>query len=112
MYSAIDLLIARGGAGTVAEVATAGIPAILVPWSGAADDHQTSNVKWLSDAGGAILLEESSVKELLATTIDRLRESPSRREELARTAWSLGERNRSTRIAEVIEEVASGVRKA
>lgn len=109
MYAAIDLLIGRGGAGTVAEVATVGVPAILVPWSAAADDHQTENVKWLSDAGGAILLDEGSVGRLLGTTIDRLRASASERDELGRAAWNLGERHRNNRIAEVVEEVASGV---
>ncbi len=105
MYSAIDLLVGRGGAGTVAEVATVGVPAVLVPWAAAADDHQTENVKWLSDAGGAVLLEESAVKQSLGQVIDRLRSSPSELEEIARAAWKLGEVNRSNRIAEVIDEV-------
>ena len=39
----------RGGATTVAEVAVTGTPAVLVPWSGAAEDHQTANVEWLSN---------------------------------------------------------------
>ena len=46
-----DLLVGRGGASTVHEVAVTGIPAILIPWSGAADDHQTENVRWLSEVG-------------------------------------------------------------
>lgn len=108
LYSAIDLLIARGGAGTVAEVATVGVPAILVPWGDAADDHQTDNVKWLSDVGGAVLLEENSIGEQLDATIDRLRLDPGERDSLAETARKLGERNRGNLIVEVIEEVAGG----
>ena len=51
VYAAADLLVGRGGASTVHEVAVTGIPSILIPWSGAADDHQTDNVRWLSDVG-------------------------------------------------------------
>jgi UDP-N-acetylglucosamine--N-acetylmuramyl-(pentapeptide) pyrophosphoryl-undecaprenol N-acetylglucosamine transferase len=107
MYSAIDLLIGRGGAGTVAEVATVGVPSILVPWSGAADDHQTENVRWLSDSGGAILLHESEVASRLGGMIDELRAAADRLRAVARAAWSMGERNRRSTFAELIDEVVS-----
>jgi UDP-N-acetylglucosamine--N-acetylmuramyl-(pentapeptide) pyrophosphoryl-undecaprenol N-acetylglucosamine transferase len=107
MYSAIDLLIGRGGAGTVAEVATVGVPSILVPWSGAADDHQTENVRWLSDSGGAILLHESEVASRLGGMIDELRADADRLRAVARAAWSMGERNRRSTFAELIDEVVS-----
>ena len=51
VYAAADLLVGRGGASTVHEVAVTGTPAILVPWSGAAEDHQTANVRWLATHG-------------------------------------------------------------
>ena len=51
LYAAADVLVGRGGATTVAEVAVTGTPAILVPWSGAAEDHQTANVRWLVRPG-------------------------------------------------------------
>lgn len=109
MYAGVDLLIARGGAGTVAEIAAVGVPAILVPWDGAADDHQRANVQWLSDAGAAILVTESEIGERLAPLIDELRGAPDTRAALARTSRSMGERNRSHRIAEVIEDVVAHV---
>ena len=62
LYAAADLLVGRGGASTVAEVAVTGTPAILVPWSGAAEDHQTLNVRWLADQGGAVLLPEARAR--------------------------------------------------
>jgi len=105
MYSAIDLLIGRGGAGTVAEVATVGVPSILVPWSGAADDHQTENVRWLSDSGGAILLPENAVVSRLGDTIEELRADADRLRAVERSAWSMGERNRRSTFAELIDEV-------
>ena len=61
IYASVDLLIGRGGAGTIADVAATGVPAILIPWKGAADDHQTANVRYLSENGAAILLAEEHV---------------------------------------------------
>ena len=66
VYAAADLFVGRGGASTVHEVAATGVPAILVPWSGAAEDHQTANVAWLADGGGAVLLPERRIDELAA----------------------------------------------
>ena len=61
VYAAADLLIGRGGASTVVEVAVTGIPAILVPWAASAEDHQTLNVRWLADQGAAVLLAEGDL---------------------------------------------------
>lgn len=105
LYAAADLLIGRGGASTVHEVAVTGTPAVLVPWPDAAEDHQRQNVAWLADAGGAILLDESEISSL-PTLIDRLRSDPERRADLAAAARSLGERQRSGLLADVIEGVA------
>ena len=52
------LVIARAGASTVAELAIAGRPSILVPLPGAIDDHQTANAKVLADAGGAWVMPQ------------------------------------------------------
>ena len=52
------LVIARAGASTVAELAIAGRPAILVPLPGAIDDHQSANAKALADAGGAWVMPQ------------------------------------------------------
>lgn len=106
VYAASDLMIGRGGAGTVADVATVGVPSILVPWSGASDDHQRANVSWLSGDGGAILIEEADVAQRLSATITELRSDPSRTRALGAMAWELGEPNRRGAIADLIEEVA------
>ena len=51
--AAAHLVIARAGASTVAELAVAGRPSILVPLPGAIDDHQSANARALAQAGGA-----------------------------------------------------------
>ncbi len=105
VYAGCDLLIGRGGASTVHEVAVTGTPAILVPWAASADDHQTDNVRWLADVGGAVLLPESELGEL-GERIEALRGDPSKRTEMSTAARRRGEISRSGALAELIERVA------
>lgn len=56
--AAAHIVIARSGASTIAELAVAGRPAILVPLPIATDDHQTDNAQALADAGGAIVVPQ------------------------------------------------------
>ena len=73
VYSDADLVICRAGATTVAELAAAGKPAILIPYPFAADDHQRVNAESLVKAGGAMmLLEKELTGERLATEVERL----------------------------------------
>jgi len=57
-YRASDLVICRGGASTIAELTVTKTPAIIVPWSGAAGDHQCHNARLLEEKGAAISVEE------------------------------------------------------
>ena len=105
VYAAADLLIGRGGASTVHEVAVTGIPAILMPWSGAAEDHQTANVRWLSDQGAAVLVREPEIGTLTGV-VTRLRDAPAELAALATNASELGQVHRRGALAEVVESVA------
>ena len=105
VYAAADLLVGRGGASTVHEVAATGTPAVLVPWAGSAEDHQTMNVRWLSDDGAAIFLAESHLGELGAV-IDGLRRAPGELETLSAAAAAKGEVHRSGALAQLVESVA------
>jgi UDP-N-acetylglucosamine--N-acetylmuramyl-(pentapeptide) pyrophosphoryl-undecaprenol N-acetylglucosamine transferase len=58
-YRWAELVLARSGAGTIAEVAAAGVPALLVPLSDASDDHQTANARALAATGAAIVVPEA-----------------------------------------------------
>ncbi len=60
-YAWSDVVICRAGALTVAEVAAAGAAALFVPFPYAVDDHQTANARFLSDAGAAWLMPQSSL---------------------------------------------------
>lgn len=105
VYAAADLLVGRGGASTVHEVAVTGIPAVLVPWAGAAEDHQTLNVRWLSDDGAAVFVSEADVSGL-PDVIDRLRGAPAERDALSTAARRKGDVHRRGALAQLVESVA------
>ena len=65
-YEWADLVLCRAGALTIAELTAIGMPAVLVPFPHAVDDHQTHNAEYMAKAGGAILIpqEELSVDRL------------------------------------------------
>ena len=60
-YAACDLVLCRAGALTIAELSAAGVASILVPYPHAVDDHQTSNARFLSSHGAAVLLPQSEL---------------------------------------------------
>ena len=84
-----DLLVARAGASTCAELCASGCAAILVPYPHAADDHQTANARELERAGAALWLPDTELDarlgdELLALIVDderrrRMGEAAARR---------------------------------
>jgi UDP-N-acetylglucosamine--N-acetylmuramyl-(pentapeptide) pyrophosphoryl-undecaprenol N-acetylglucosamine transferase len=58
--AASDLVVARSG-GSVFEIAAYGLPAILVPYPHAAGDHQTTNARWMADAGAAVVIADAEL---------------------------------------------------
>lgn len=108
LYAASDLVVGRAGAGTVCELAAIGVPAILVPWPGAAEDHQTENARTLGDAGAAVVLPEAELTaDRLAAEVLALLGDPDRRRAMAAAARRAGERHRSPALIDLIEEVAA-----
>jgi len=66
-YAEADLIVARAGASTVTEIAAVGAAALFVPFPSAVDDHQTTNARFLVDAGGGWLVQQTELTpELLA----------------------------------------------
>lgn len=72
-YGKSDLVIARAGAGTIAEITALGKPSILVPFPYAAHNHQLENAKILEDEGASVLIEDKdATPEKLAHTLTKL----------------------------------------
>ena len=107
MYAAADVVVCRAGASTIAEVSTVGVCAVIVPWKDAAENHQLVNAKWLTDRGGAVLLEEEnlSAHEFSQLVTELLRDD-DRRTAIASRARELGEVHRQSAMASVIEHAA------
>jgi UDP-N-acetylglucosamine--N-acetylmuramyl-(pentapeptide) pyrophosphoryl-undecaprenol N-acetylglucosamine transferase len=75
---ASDLVVARSG-GSVAEIASHGRPAILVPYPHATADHQTSNARWMADAGAAVVIPDAELTPArLRREVDGLLGDPAR----------------------------------
>jgi len=70
---AADVAVGRSGASSLAELAAAGVPAVLVPMPGSADDHQRHNARYYSEAYGAKVVEQSAGPAALrAAILDQL----------------------------------------
>lgn len=110
VYAAADLVISRAGASSVAEIATVGVPAILIPWKHAAENHQQTNAEWLVERGGALLLDEADLSvSSLSVAIADLIADPEKLRALGTRAYELGALHRECSIARVIDDVARGV---
>src|SRR6201999_775866 len=73
-----QLVIARAGAGTIAELMAIGRPAILVPLPGAQDDHQTSNARILSSAdAGWLAVQRDLTPDVLAKMLAEIFGAPA-----------------------------------
>ena len=79
-FAEAHLVMARSGASSVAELAAAGKPSLLVPFAAAADQHQKRNAEAMVEAGAAVMLEESdlAVRGRLLTALNGLLSDPER----------------------------------
>ncbi|MBX3192316.1 MAG: undecaprenyldiphospho-muramoylpentapeptide beta-N-acetylglucosaminyltransferase [Labilithrix sp.] len=89
--SSADVIVARAGAVTVAEIAAIGRASLLVPFPHAADDHQAKNALALGELGGAICIRQEAADEVrLATELSLLFEDDERRVRMAHAAREHG----------------------
>jgi undecaprenyldiphospho-muramoylpentapeptide beta-N-acetylglucosaminyltransferase len=110
VYAAADLVVCRSGASTIAELAVAGVPSVLVPLPHAPGDHQTANARAMVDAGGALLLADADADaDRVGETLDALVRDRGRREDMARAARSLARPDAAERVADLVERHARRV---
>ncbi len=108
VYAMTDLVLARAGAGTVAELAGLGIPSILIPLPHAGGDEQTRNADVLAQAGAAVrLTQDEATPDRLKETILSILNDRSRRQGMADAARSLGNLDAAARLTDLLIELAS-----
>jgi UDP-N-acetylglucosamine--N-acetylmuramyl-(pentapeptide) pyrophosphoryl-undecaprenol N-acetylglucosamine transferase len=100
------IVIGRAGASTIAELTTAGRPAILVPLPTATDDHQTANAREISDAGGArTIAQRAFTAPELAKQIQKLGLDTQGLENAAARAKSCGRPQAARDLADLVESI-------
>lgn len=106
-YAWADLIVCRAGALTVAELAAAGRPALLVPLPHAIDDHQTANARFLAEHGAAELLPQATLSgDVLAERLHRLFTNPEKLQQMAANARKQAAPNATTDVIRACLEVA------
>lgn len=101
------LVVCRAGASTLGELAAVGRPAILVPFPGAADDHQLYNAQAYADAGAAVLLEQSDLTpERLQAEMEQLLRDDSRRAAMERAVRAFAHPDAAAQIAKLVTTAA------
>ncbi len=103
-YAVADIVIARAGANTIADLAANAKPAIIIPNQESAA-HQLANARWLSKFGAAEILSEDDI-DSLATVTTKLLHSPDRLKRLSRTISTLDNPEAASKLAELIEGVS------
>lgn len=108
-FAQANLVMARSGASTVAELAAAGKPSLLVPFAAAADDHQKRNAEEMVTAGAAVMLEERDLQthgKLLEALIQLLT-SHQRLANMAAAARTQAHPDAAQRIADRLASLAT-----
>ncbi|MDL2716680.1 MAG: undecaprenyldiphospho-muramoylpentapeptide beta-N-acetylglucosaminyltransferase [Acidobacteriota bacterium] len=105
-YDAADLVVARAGAMTVAEIAAAGRPALLVPFAAAAHGHQEANGRALEAQGAAVVVTEAdATEESLAAALAGLLGDPLRLLTMGEAARRSAAPDAASRLCDLLFEV-------
>lgn len=120
-YAAADLILCRGGAGTLTEIGVCGVPALIAPLATAAEDHQALNARQLEELGAAqVVYQEAHWRsgqvysripgERLADRVLSLLENPRQLATMAAAARAVPRRNSLELIYEEVEALVEGRR--
>jgi len=99
-----DLAISRAGGTTLAELAMAAVPSILIPYPQAADDHQRRNAQQASRGGGCIVVEQDlpEFEKRLSESLESLLSDPLGRQRMARAMNRLARPEAAEEVARLI----------
>ncbi len=109
VYGRADLVVSRAGATTLAELAVMGLPALLVPYPFAADDHQMINGRYFEEGGGALVLPEGELSGTkLAGEIRKLARDRDRLDRMATAMKTMARPDAVERIIDACLEMMGG----
>ena len=107
IYAAADLVIARAGAGTVAELTYTGTPAIIIPLGGTWGDEQRKNAALLANGNAAIVMEQNETSpERLEEKIFDIIGNPQKLQKMAANAKALGRGDAAANVADELLRLA------
>jgi UDP-N-acetylglucosamine--N-acetylmuramyl-(pentapeptide) pyrophosphoryl-undecaprenol N-acetylglucosamine transferase len=102
---AADMVVCRAGATTLAEIAAAGLPAVIVPLPTAANDHQRRNAAAFAAAGAAEVVEEAELDRRLVPRLSSLATDRGRRAAMAAAAAGLAKPDAAEKVLERAEQL-------
>lgn len=106
---AADVAVCRAGATTLAEVAAAGLPALVVPLPAAANDHQRRNAAVLAAAGAAEVIEEADLERRLAPRLTALARDRGRRAAMSAAAGRMAKPAAADKVLQRAEQLMGRV---
>jgi UDP-N-acetylglucosamine--N-acetylmuramyl-(pentapeptide) pyrophosphoryl-undecaprenol N-acetylglucosamine transferase len=107
LFERASLAVCRAGAGSIAELTAAGVPAVLVPLPNAPSDHQTRNAQTLEDAGAAVMLRDADCDpEHLDALVSSLLAEPERLDAMGNAGRKLARPDAAARLADLVEAEA------
>lgn len=99
LYSRADLVVARAGATSLAELSVMGLPAVLIPYPYAADDHQAKNAAYYVAGGGAVMYREEELEaEQLVEVLVKITGDADRLGRMASAMKKMGQPEATRRI--------------
>lgn len=108
LLAAADVIVARAGATSIAEITVLGKPSVLVPYPYATEDHQTLNAAALRDAGAALVFADSAIDEpAFVESITELLGDPARRATMSAASAALGRPGAAASVAATIRAAAA-----
>ncbi len=98
--------ISRSGAGSLTELAVCGVPAILIPYPFAAEDHQSYNADVFTKAGAALTFKQSELTaEKLQSQVLDLLQSPAKLTKMGENAKAIAVPDSAEKLASLVREV-------
>ncbi len=105
-YAASDVAVCRAGATTVAELAQAGLPSVLIPYPHAAADHQTENARAMAEGGAALLCPDAEAGDRLLPLLLGLLDDPDRLRAMAGKARAMARPEAAAVLADAVIRLA------